>query len=115
MVHNSQPSKSPGFWYRLVHLEPAIIRGVIMAGVAVLASVGIFVSEDLPNDLVLLITVVFALIQALWTRSATIPTEKVVAYVEDPEVGKQLVAGPAVPARSVTDEQIHAAVSIKGE
>lgn len=73
-----------GFWYRLVHLDPALFRGLVMAVVALLASVGIAVTPALPDALIAVVAIVFAIVQALWTKPAVTPNEKVVVYVPDP-------------------------------
>ena len=64
MVENSSP-KSPGMWYQLVHMEPALWRGIIVAVFALLASAGVAVNEDIPNNLIGVIVALAAIVQAL--------------------------------------------------
>lgn len=86
-----------GFWYRLVHLDPALFRGLVVAVVALLASVGIAVTPALPDALIAVIAIVFAIVQALWTKSGVVPNEKVLAYVPDPvNAPDEIAAGSAL-------------------
>ncbi len=90
----SQTPQSQGFWYKLVHLEPALVRGLVMAVFAFLASVGILVSDAVPDNLVGVVLALFAIIQALWTRQVVVPEERVVVWKDD---NQNLRAGEAVP------------------
>lgn len=71
-------------WWRLVNLNPALLRGLIMATVLLLSSVGILVSPEVPNSLIGFIATVLAIVQALWTRGAVTPNAKVAVFVPDP-------------------------------
>lgn len=101
---------SPGFWYKLVHMEPALLRGLIMAVFAFLASVGIVASDTLPDALIGVTLALLALIQALWTRGVVVAEDKVVAYVEKPWSGEQLRAGKATPAPGTPEGVVESAV-----
>jgi hypothetical protein len=87
-----------GVWWRIVHLEPALWRGVVMAVVALLAASGIVVSPAIPDTTVLLLVAVVAIVQAVWTRPAVVPNAKVVVLAPDP------IADPATvqPGEAVT-------------
>ena len=53
--------------------EPAVLRGVITAVVALLASIGVVVSTDVTGvaeALIPIAAVVIPLVQSLWTRAA---------------------------------------------
>lgn len=92
------------FLWRVVHLEPALLRGVVMAVVALLAGFGIVVSPDVPDATVLVLVAVLALVQAVWTRPAVTANARVV--VEAPEPVRQpdaVVAGEAVTRASNAD------------
>lgn len=99
------PEVKPGFWYRLVHLDPALFRGLVVAVVALLASVGIVVSPALADNLVLVVVALAALVQALWTKPAVTPNEKVVVYVPDP-VKKPDELAPGQATVVATDREI---------
>lgn len=105
-----QGNQSPSFWYKLVHLQPALWHGLVVAIFALLASVGVVVSPDIPDNLVAVIIAVAALVQALWTRSVVVPEDKVVAYVEKPWSGEQLKAGPAAPSPATSKALVDSAV-----
>lgn len=89
------------FWWRLVHLDPAVYRGIIMAVVLLLVSVGIAVSDNIPNAVIGVVAAVFALVQAMWTKNAVVPNDKVVSYLPDPVNAPGVVyAGAAVTTAS---------------
>lgn len=71
-------------WYRLVHLNPALWRGLVVATVALLASSGVVISDQIPNNLVLFIGAVAAIVQALWTKTGVTPNAKVVSFLPEP-------------------------------
>lgn len=73
-----------GFWYRLVQLDPALFRGLVMAVVLLLASVGVIISPDIPEQVIGFLAVLLAIVQALWTKPAVTPNDKVVVLVPDP-------------------------------
>ena len=104
------PNARPSILWKIVHLEPAVYRGLIVAVVGLLASVGVFVSPDIPDNLILLIGSLAATTQALWTRAAVVAEDKVVAYLENPATGTRLKAGPAVPAAHIPGADVDAAV-----
>jgi len=106
-----QPQDS--FWWRLVHLDPAIYRGLIMALVFALAGFGIRLSDDIPDSLIVLVGAVFALIQALWTKPAVTPNAKVVTYMPDLDKPRGIVSGEANTTAS--DERILTASRQSGE
>lgn len=92
------------FWWRLIHLDPALVRGLIMAVVLVLGSAGILVSESLTDGLIGVWVAVAAVVQALWTKSAVTPNAKVVVSAPDPVNAPDVVApGEAVTEASSTD------------
>lgn len=93
----SEPQDS--FWWKLVHLDPAIFRGLVMAAVLVLGSVGIFVSDELANNLVIAWVAIMAVVQALWTRRAVTANARVAVAVPDPVNAPDVVA----PGEAATD------------
>ena len=58
---------------KLNYTEPAVLRGIVTALIALASAVGFTVNTDLSGKadaLIVLFTTVFPLIQALWTRFA---------------------------------------------
>lgn len=85
------------FWYRLTKLEPAVYRGLIVATVALLASIGIVISPGVPDALVGFIWALSAIVQALWTRGSVTANARVSVLVPDPVNNPQIVeAGEAI-------------------
>lgn len=90
-----------GVWWRIVHLEPAMWRGVVMAVVALLTAAGVYVAPGVPDTLVIAIVAVTALIQAVWTRPAVTANARVVVVAPDPIAKPRTVeAGEAVTRAS---------------
>jgi hypothetical protein len=87
----------PGFWWKLVHLNPTLWRALIVATIALLGAVGIAVNGSIEDSLFLFITAVAAIVQGVWTRGSVTANQKVVVYKPDP-VGEPhtLSAGPSV-------------------
>lgn len=81
------------FLERFASLQPAVFRGVIVAVVALLASVGILVSPELADALVGLVGSLSALTAAFWIRPAVTPNSKVLAYTPDPEHPRVIASG----------------------
>lgn len=103
-----------GFWYRLVHLNPALFRAFIVALFALLASLGIVVNASIPDSLITVVLAVAALIQALWTKAGVTPNDKVLVYVPDPvEMPNTVAPGPATTGAS--DQKILAAAASEGQ
>lgn len=71
-------------WWRILHLEPAMWRGVVVAVLALLASFGVYVAPGLSDNLVLLIVAVATIAQAIWTRPAVTANAKVVVWAPEP-------------------------------
>lgn len=90
------------FWWRLVHLDPAILRGAVVAVALLVSTLGFAISEQTLTAFLTAIAAVLAMVQALWTRSAVTPNAKVVVYKPDP-VNKpaELAPGEAVSSNVV--------------
>lgn len=86
------------FWWRLVHLNPVLWKGLVVAVLAVLAITGVHISPQLPDVLDGLVLAVSAIVQALWTQTSVTPNAKVVVAVEDPHLGGTVV----VPGEATT-------------
>lgn len=72
------------FWWRLVHLDPAILRGAVIAIVTLVSALGFVISEQTLAAFLTAIGALLAIVQALWTRGAVTPNAKVVVYKPDP-------------------------------
>jgi hypothetical protein len=60
-------------WKRIEWTEPAVLRGIITALVAFLASIGVVVSNDVTGvaeGLIPIAALVIPLVQSVWTRAA---------------------------------------------
>jgi hypothetical protein len=98
-------------WWRLVNLEPAVLRGLITGLVGLLGALGILLSPDLPDTILGVWVPLAAIIQALATRPAVTANARVVVEVPDP-VGQpgRVVAGEAVTTAS-TQQILRAAAA----
>lgn len=72
------------FMWRFVHLEPALLRGLVVGFVMMLASFGVIVSPAIPDSFVTFLLLFGAIYQALWTRGAVTPNAKVVVTAPYP-------------------------------
>lgn len=105
--------RNAGFWWRLVHLDPAVYRGFIVATAALLVGLGLTFGADLPENLVVFIGAIFALAQGLWTRGAVVANDKVLAYLPDPvNMPNAVAAGVAITGAS--NEKIVEAARVQG-
>ena len=94
-----EDSTSKGFWggvKKFFDLNPTLVRGVIVAVAAVLATFlgREFISDTQIEAVVQFFIAISALISALWTRNKVIAENKVIAWKPDPE-GDIVAAGPA--------------------
>jgi len=87
----------PGFWWKLVNLNPTLWRALIVATIALLGAAGIAVNGSIEDSLFLFITALAAIIQGVWTRGSVTANQKVVVYKPDP-IGepRNLQPGPSV-------------------
>lgn len=99
-------------WIRLSKLDPAVYKGVVVGVVALLASVGVFVSPDIPDSIVALIVAIASFIQAVWVRGSVTPNAKVVIVMPDPEKPRVIQAGEA--ATTASDNIILSAAKMAG-
>lgn len=81
---------------RLMALEPALVRGVIVAVVGLAAYFGLdwAAGGEQVGAVVFGLIAVLAAVQALWTRVVVTPSDKVAAVLRP---DGQLEAGPAAP------------------
>jgi hypothetical protein len=91
------------FWWRLVHMNPALFRGGVVAVVTVAGLFGIVVIPGLDEKLVAVWVPLMAIVQAVWTRDGVTPNEKVVVFAPDPVMRPRAVeAGQASTSASDT-------------
>jgi hypothetical protein len=97
------------FWWKLVHLDPTLLRGLIMAAVLLLSSLGILVSPEVPNSLIGFIATVLAIVQALWTRPAVTANARVAVLVPDPVNAPEIVEAGDATTTATTKDIVEAA------
>ena len=91
-------------WWRLVHLEPALLRGAVVAVVALLSAVGILVAPGIPDALLGAWGAAAAIVAAVWTRPAVTANARVVVEAPNPiSEPEKVVAGEAITTASRTD------------
>lgn len=98
MPEEKQPPKAveDTLWWRLINLDPAIYRGLIVAVVALLASFGVILVPAIPDQLIAVIAAVSAAVQAIWTKRGTVPAATAAVVVPEPiRAPDVVVAGPA--------------------
>lgn len=89
--------EDPDFWWKLVNLNPALLRGLVIGTGALLATFGLVLGDEKQGAIITAVTAILAVVQALWTRRAVTPNIKVVVYKPDPVALPDVVApGPAV-------------------
>jgi hypothetical protein len=94
--------ENPGFLWKLVHLNPALYRGFVVAIVLVLGSFGLVVTDNQSTAIVGFVSAAAALIQAFWIRGSVTANQKVVVLKPDPVDQPNVVApGPAVSTDAV--------------
>lgn len=99
------PTKDPSAWQKLITLEPALLRGLIVSAFAVVASVlnTAFAQGTIENFVNLVIST-FALLAAVLIRNSVTPNAKVVVRDDTPlQDEATIVAGEATvsPAYSM--------------
>lgn len=89
--------EDPGFWWKLVHLDPVLLRGAVISIAALIGTFGLAVGDQKVEAFLGAIAALLFLVQALWTRKSVVPNAKVVAYKPDPVNAPTVLApGPAV-------------------
>lgn len=83
MSEPEQPADKGPLW-NLVHLNPALYIGLVVAVVVVLGSFGLAISGEQKEAIGTLVLAVVAILQAVWTKSKTTANKKVVVVAPDP-------------------------------
>jgi len=92
------------FWWRLVHLEPTVLRGAITGVIGLAGALGILLSPDLPDTILGVWVPASAIIQALVTRPAVTANARVVVEAPNPITEpRTVVAGEAVTKATTSD------------
>lgn len=87
-------------WWRFVHLDPLLFRAAVVAVVAVLGAVGIFLDPSIPDTVVTAWVALAAVVQVVWARPSVTANAKVVSLLPDPAVPHVIAAGEAVTTAS---------------
>lgn len=59
-------------------------RGLVVAGAALLASVGVHFTPSIPDSIIGVIVVLVPIVQGVWTRGAVTANDRVVVVAPDP-------------------------------
>jgi hypothetical protein len=98
----SDTPEDANLWWRLVHLNPVILRGAIVSIFSILATTGLIVGDKKEEAIVTGIFSFVALVQAVWTKPSVTPNQKVIAYKPDPvDEPTKVVAGPAISTDAI--------------
>lgn len=98
MAKHSTSDPQDTFLWRLIHLNPSLYKGLIVALIALLAIVGVHIAPGLPDALDALVVAVSAITQAVWVKTSVTPNAQVVVAVENPHQGGDVV----VPGEATT-------------
>jgi len=92
------------WWWRLVHLEPALLRTLVVAVATLLGTFGLLISSDKIDAIIGFATVALIVLGGVSTRSAVTANARVVVEAPDP-IGdpNTVVAGEAVTKASTSD------------
>lgn len=94
---------SPGFLWKLVHLDPALYRAFVVTIALLCGAFGLVVSDQSVGAIVTVVSAAIALIQGVWTRKSVTANAKVVVLKPDPVNEPSLVApGEAVSTDAVS-------------
>jgi hypothetical protein len=93
------------FWWRLVHLEPTVLRGVLTGLLGLAGALGILIAPGLPDQILSVWVPLMALVQLLWTRPGVTANARVVVEIPDP-IGKPGVVVPGEATTTATNGQI---------
>jgi predicted PurR-regulated permease PerM len=97
---------------RFITLQPAAFRSLVVTFVALLASLGIFVSPQISDNFIAFVGALSTLIAGLWIRNGVTPNSKVLAYVPDPD--RPRVIAPGEATTTARDSAILDAVATVG-
>jgi len=91
-------------WWKLVHLEPALLRTLVVAVVTLLGTFGLLISSDKVDAIIGFATVALIVLGGLSTRSAVTANARVVVEAPNPiSDPSTVVAGEAVTEATSTE------------
>jgi len=92
------------WWWRLIHLEPTILRGTITGIVGLAGALGILLAPGLPDTILGVWVPLMAVVQVLLTRPAVTANARVVVEAPDP-IGEPATVQPgeATTGASIAD------------
>lgn len=103
MSEQEQPEDKGPLW-NLVHLNPALYIGLVVAVLAVLGAFGLVISGEQKEAISTLVLAVVAILQGVWTQARTTANKKVVVAAPDPIAQPHLVEpGEALTEAKVVD------------
>ena len=85
---------------RLNYAEPAVLRGIVTAALALAASLGFVATDEIrgaAEGLIPVVAFLIPLVQSLWTRQAVVPAAKHVDQLA--QVASGYTATPQTPGR----------------
>lgn len=106
---SNQKPVNPGWLWKLAHLDPTLFKGFVMAGVALLGTIGIVVADVKVNAIVGFVTAALLLVQALWTKPSVTANAKVLAFTPDP-IDRPAVVCPGEAVTTASDRVVVDAV-----
>jgi len=97
------------FWWRLVHLEPTVLRGVVTGLVGLAGALGILGWDGLPDQILGVWVPLMALVQLLWTRPGVTANARVVVQAPEPIRQPTIVTAGEAETKATRDDIIGAA------
>jgi len=90
-------------WWRLVHLEPTLLRGAVTGIIGLAGALGILIAPGIPDAILGAWVPLVALAQMLWTRPSVTANARVVVEAPDPIASpRYVIPGDAVTRASDT-------------
>lgn len=99
-------------WWRLVHLEPTVLRGVLTGLLGLAGALGILISPGLPDQILGVWVPLMALVQLLWTRPGVTANARVVVALPDPVDAPGTVVPGEATTTATTGQIIDAAKDV---
>jgi len=112
MSNNTEPNNS--LWWKLVHLEPTLLRGVLTGLIGLAGALGILITPGLSDTILGFWVPLMAVLQIILTRSGVTANARVAVLVPDPVNAPQKVE-PGEAVTTATDRNILKAARESGE
>jgi hypothetical protein len=104
--------KEGTFWWRLVHLEPTILRGALVGILGLAGAFGILGLDFLPDTILGFWVPLMALIQVLITRPAVTANARVVVEAPNPISQPGIVVAGEATTEATSREILEAAKDV---